>query len=121
MSQRLQSEEQIKQQKKATVQRKARSVRRAAVKVNRERIEMRVDPDIKKMAERASATLGFASLTEYVANLIRENAPKVLAHDATIQLANAQFDHFLQICNDTERKPSKRILDAAKRLDDEGY
>ncbi len=87
----------------------------------RERIEMRVDADVKKLAERASAALGCATLTEYITSLIRENAPVILQHEATIQLTNAQFDNFMAICEDTERKPSARIMDAVKRLDAEGY
>jgi len=87
----------------------------------RERIEMRVSTDIKQMAERASAALGCASLTEYITRLISENAPKILQREASIQLTNDQFDNFLAICNDTERKPSSRIKEAAKRLDTEGY
>ncbi|MCG7871020.1 MAG: DUF1778 domain-containing protein [Candidatus Thiodiazotropha lotti] len=87
----------------------------------RERIEMRVDAEIKQLAERASAALGCASLTEYITGLIRDNAPETLQHEATIQLTNTQFDHFIDVCNDLERKPSDRILDAAKCLDAEGF
>lgn len=88
---------------------------------HRERMEMRVDPDIKRLAERASAVLGCASLTEFVSTLIRENAPKILQQQTAIEVTNAQFDRFMAICSDTERKPSARILEAAKRLDAEGY
>jgi uncharacterized protein (DUF1778 family) len=84
-------------------------------------MEMRVDPEIKRLAERASAALGCASVTEFVSALIRENAPKILQQQSAIDLTNAQFDRFMAICNDTERKPSDRILKAAKRLDEEGY
>ena len=47
-------------------------------KARKKRIEMRVDADTKNMAERASAALGYASLTEYLTRLIREDAPMVL-------------------------------------------
>ncbi len=89
--------------------------------VQRERIEMRVDAEIKQLAERASVALGCSSLTEYITGLIRENAPKTLQHEASIQLTNAQFDRFINACNDLERKPSQKILEAAKRLDSEGF
>jgi len=89
--------------------------------VQRERIEMRVDPEIKSMAERASAALGCASLTEYMVRLIRDNAPKTLEQETTIRLTNAQFDHFLKTCHDLNRQPSDKIMKAAKRLDAEGY
>lgn len=87
----------------------------------RERIEMRVDADVKQLAERASAVLGCASLTEFITRLIRDNAPEILQHESSIQLTNAQFDNFMAICQDTERKPSTRLVDAAKRLDTEGF
>jgi uncharacterized protein (DUF1778 family) len=87
----------------------------------RERIEMRVDADIKQLAERASAALGCASLTEFITSLIQDHAPKILQKEASIKLTNAQFDNFIAICNDAERKPSTRIIEAAKRLDDEGF
>jgi uncharacterized protein (DUF1778 family) len=52
--------------------------------------------------------------------LIRDNAPRILEQETSIQLTNAQFDHFVAVCDDTARKPSERILKAAKRLDAEG-
>ena len=87
----------------------------------RERIEMRVDAEIKQLAERAAAALGCASLTEYITGLIRDNAPNTLRKESTIQVTNDQFDHFIAVCDDLERKPGDKILDAAKRLDTEGY
>jgi uncharacterized protein (DUF1778 family) len=87
----------------------------------RERIDMRVDEETKQMAERAAAALGCASLTEFITRLIRENAPAILERQASIQLTNEQFDHFMAVCQDETRKPGARILAAAKRLDDEGF
>lgn len=85
------------------------------------RIEMRVDDDTKKMAERASAAMGCASLTDFVTQLIREHAPRILEAQTTIQATNAQFDTFMAACQDNSLKPSSRILEAAKRLDGEGF
>lgn len=82
---------------------------------------MRVDTETKSMAERASAALGCASLTEYMVRLIRDNAPKVLEQETTIQLTNTQFDYFIDACNDANRVPSERIIEAAQRLDSEGF
>ena len=89
--------------------------------VSRERIEMRVDTETKTLAERASAAMGCASLTEFMVRLIREHAPGILQHETSIQLANTQFDAFMAACSDPERKPGTRILKAAKRLDEEGF
>ncbi len=83
-----------------------------------QRLEMRDDKDIKKMAERASAALG-CNVTEYVTRLILENAPKVLEEQSRIELTNQQFERFLTICD--QGKPlSPRIRKAAERLDEEG-
>lgn len=87
----------------------------------RDRIEMRVSPEVKNLAERASAAMGCGSLTEFMTRLIREHAPDILAKQTTIELTNAQFDNFLAVCNDQTLKPSKTLMDAAKRLDKEGY
>jgi uncharacterized protein (DUF1778 family) len=89
--------------------------------IPRERIEMRVDPETKSLAERASAALGCASLTEFVVRLIRENAPRILQNESSILLTNAQFDRFMSLCDDLERRPSERLMQAARRLDTEGF
>jgi uncharacterized protein (DUF1778 family) len=88
--------------------------------IPRERLDMRIDAETKSMAERAAAALGCASLTEFMVRLIRENAPKILEHEAKIQLTNAQFDRFLEVCDDVRRGPSPRLRQAARRLDTEG-
>ncbi|MFT4927856.1 MAG: hypothetical protein ACI8WB_003970 [Phenylobacterium sp.] len=84
-----------------------------------ERIEARFLPEIKQLAERAALVSGI-TLTDYLARLVREDAPKTLKSYTEIQLTNQQFDDFIAIC-DTEQTPSKEILDAAKRLDTEGF
>ena len=88
--------------------------------ITRERIEMRVDNETKRMAERAAAALGCSSLTEYITRLIRDNAPQILQDETTIKLTGAQFDKFMAVCNDTTLKPSDKLVTAAKRLDKEG-
>ena len=90
----------------------------ASISSNNQRIEMRVDLETKQMAERASAALGCSSLTEYITRLIRENSPRIIQQQTDIKLSIQQFEHFIEVCEDTSLKPSKRILAAAKRLDD---
>ncbi|MDZ7662068.1 DUF1778 domain-containing protein [Thiohalophilus sp.] len=86
-----------------------------------ERIEMRVEAELKTLAERATAVSGYASMTDYIVSLIRENAPKTLEQHSVMTIPNTDFDRFMAICNETEQRPSTRIMQAAKRLDDEGY
>lgn len=89
--------------------------------ISRERIEMRVDNETKRLAERAAAALGCSSLTEFITRLIRDNAPDILKNETTIKLTNEQFEHFLSVCNDSTLKSSEELISAAKRLDKEGY
>ncbi len=84
-----------------------------------ERIEARFLPEIKQLAERAALVRGI-TLTDYLARLVRKDAPKTLKAYSEIQLTNQQFDDFITIC-EAEHKPSQAIMDAAKRLDKEGF
>lgn len=84
-----------------------------------ERVEARFLPEIKQLAERAALANGM-TLTDYLAKLVREDAPKTLSAYSEIQLTNQQFDQFMHSCQATQ-KPSKAILEAAKRLDEEGF
>lgn len=86
-----------------------------------ERIEMRVNTETKLLAERASAALGCASVTEYLTRLIHDSAPQVLEQQTAIHLSNEQFDRFIAACQGKGGRPSPRILKAAKRLDKEGF
>lgn len=84
-----------------------------------ERIEARFPADLKSLAERAALASGY-TLTDYLANLVRNDAPKRLKAQSEIVLTNKQFDHFIEICESTPA-PSEKILDAARRLDEEGF
>lgn len=84
-----------------------------------ERVEARFSPAIKALAERAALASGY-SLTDYLANLVQQDAPKRLRAKSEIELSNQQFDHFIKVCEEAS-VPSKQILDAAKKLDQEGF
>lgn len=84
-----------------------------------ERVEARFMPDVKLLAERAAVASG-VSLTDYLAKLVREDAPKTLKAHTEIQLTNQQFDHFIKIC-EAEHEPGQVIKNAARRLDEEGF
>lgn len=87
---------------------------------NNQRIELRVDPETKQIAERAAAALGCSSLTEYITRLILEKSPQIIKKQIEIKLSNQQFDQFIKACEDSSLKPSPEILAAAKLLDTEG-
>lgn len=84
-----------------------------------QRIDMRVNEQVKQLAERAASTLG-CTVTEYLVRLIQQDAPKVLKGETEMVLSNAQFDRFALLCQQT-KAPSPRILKAAQRLDNDGF
>ena len=87
--------------------------------VHYERLEAKLRPETKRLAERA-ALVSEISLTDYIVKLIREDAPKTLKTHTEIKLKNEQFDKFMTLC-DSNRKPSDEIKKAAKLLDEEGF
>ena len=84
-----------------------------------ERVEARFPAELKALAERAALASGY-TLTDYLALLIRNDAPKRLKAQQEIELTNKRFDHFMEVC-EAARSPSKEILDAVRKLDKEGF
>lgn len=87
--------------------------------VKTERIEARFLPEIKQMAERAALASG-TTLTDYLARLVREDAPKTLKAYSELKLSNQEFDRFVEIC-EQEHELGARLKQAAQRLDKEGF
>ncbi len=75
------------------------------------RLDMRLNKEIKEKAEKASALLGIKSLTEYVVNLINNDATEVIAQHESITIENDLFDQFMQSCERIE-KPNQNLIDA---------
>lgn len=93
----------------------------SSLSTHNQRLDMRIDLETKQMAERASVALGCSSLTEYITRLIRDNSPSIIQQQTEITLSNQQFDQFITLCEDEAIKPSQSLLDAAQKLDKEGY
>lgn len=87
--------------------------------VRYERLEAKIRPETKQLAERA-AMASELSLTDYLVKLIMEDAPKTLQAHTEIKLKNEQFDAFIAICN-SDRELSQEIKKAANLLDKEGF
>ena len=79
--------------------------------MNTARLDMRLDQEIKTKAEKASALLGLKSLTEYVVNLINDDATKVIAQYESMTLENDLFDQFIESCKKAE-EPNQNLVDA---------
>tara|TARA_Y100001949_G_scaffold161308_1_gene153483 strand:+ start:815 stop:1084 length:270 start_codon:yes stop_codon:yes gene_type:complete len=84
-----------------------------------ERIEARFSPELKALAKRAALASGQA-LTDYLATLVKTDAPNHLKAASEISLTNQQFDAFITAC-DNAAAPSKKLLDAAQKLDSQGF
>lgn len=89
------------------------------MKIKSERIAIRFPPELKILAERAALASGY-TLTAYLAELVRNDAPERLKLQGEMRLANERFDQFIQAC-ERANSPGKTILDAAGRLDREGF
>ena len=76
------------------------------------RLDMRLSPDIKAKAEKASALLGVKSLTEYIVKLIDENSTKVIRQYESMTIENDIFDNFIEVCEKLQT-PNKKLADAA--------
>lgn len=83
------------------------------------RLDMRLSPDIKAKAEKASALLGVRSLTEYIVRLIDENSTKVIQQYESMTLKNDIFDNFIKICEEVHA-PNKKLSDAAALAKEQG-
>ena len=90
-----------------------------SAKSHYERLEAKIQPETKRLAERAAAISG-VTLTDYLVRLIKEDAPKTLKIHAEINLTNEQFDKFSALCN-SDRELSKELKKAVKLLDGEGF
>ena len=75
------------------------------------RLDMRLSKDIKAKAEKASALLGVKSLTEYVVNLINNDATEVIAQHESMTVKNDLFDQFMESCEKIEN-PNQNLIDA---------
>ena len=75
------------------------------------RLDMRLNKEIKEKAEKASALLGLKSLTEYVVNLINDDATQVIAQYESMTVENDLFDEFMTTCEKIHT-PNKALKDA---------
>ena len=75
------------------------------------RLEIRINKEVKAKAEKASALLGYNNLTEYVTNLIEENASQVIKQHESITVETDIFERFMDSCSKVT-SPNKAFQDA---------
>ena len=83
------------------------------------RLDMRLNSRVKSMAERASALLGKASLTDYVVSLVEADAQRVIDSYANMAVEDNLFDAFMDACENV-RQPNKALLDAVAYTREQG-
>lgn len=83
------------------------------------RIHIRIDSEIKAMAEKAAALLGTNSLSEYIAQLIEKDARRVILEHESIVAKDDVFDCFMGACEVAE-KPGQRLREARDTAKERG-
>lgn len=86
------------------------------------RLDMKIDKETKLLAERAAAASG-QSLSSYIYNLIRKDAPQILEEQQKIILTNLQYEEFIRACNieATDDWPlSDKLIAVGRAMDQEG-
>ncbi|HKA18423.1 MAG TPA: DUF1778 domain-containing protein [Blastocatellia bacterium] len=90
----------------------ARQTKRATSR-KPDRMNFRLDPEIKERVARAAAITG-QGLTDFAVSTLSEKADEIIARHDTLLLDRDEFKFFLEVL-DHARAPSKRSLAAAKR------
>ena len=75
------------------------------------RLSIRIDDEIKAVAEKAAALLGTKSLSEYIFRLIEKDARRVIREHESIVVKADVFDRFMSACEAAE-SPNKKLREA---------
>jgi uncharacterized protein (DUF1778 family) len=78
------------------------------------RLDFRLTSDVKATIEKAAAASG-QSVTDFAVSTLYERAKKVLEEESVRRLSNRDRDIFLQMLDDTNRKPNVALRRAAAR------
>lgn len=80
---------------------------------NKDRMNFRLDPEIKERVARAAAITG-QGLTDFAVSALSERANEVLARHESLLLTSEDYEFFLGAL-DVDREPSERSRTAAER------
>jgi uncharacterized protein (DUF1778 family) len=80
---------------------------------NKDRLNFRLDPEIKARVVRAAAITG-QEVTDFAVATLNEKASEILERHGSLTLNSEDYQFFLNALTDN-RKPSKRSSDAARR------
>jgi uncharacterized protein (DUF1778 family) len=80
---------------------------------NKDRLNFRLDPEIKARVVRAAAITG-QEVTDFAVSTLNEKATEILERHDSLTLSSDDHEFFLKALSQG-RKPSKRSRDAARR------
>jgi len=80
---------------------------------NKDRLNFRLDPEIKARVVRAAAITG-QEVTDFAVSTLNEKATEILERHDRLTLNSDDYEFFLKALSQ-DRKPSKRSRDAARR------
>jgi uncharacterized protein (DUF1778 family) len=78
------------------------------------RLDFRLTSDVKSTIEQAAAANG-QSVTDFAVSTLYARAKRVLEEESIRTLSNRDRDIFLQMLDDTNRKPNQALRRAATR------
>lgn len=84
------------------------------------RIEVRTEDEVKSTIERAAAIQGL-SITDFVLNIAKSRADKVIAKYERMTLEDDAFDQFFTACLESDNTPNQALQDAAEFAKKQGF
>ncbi len=79
-----------------------------------QRLDLRIQGEMKKLIERAAALSG-ETLSTFVLSSTLRRARKVLSEAEVIDLSNEGRDRFLAVLDDVDARPNAALMKAAER------
>ncbi|GAB5497762.1 MAG: hypothetical protein PsegKO_00730 [Pseudohongiellaceae bacterium] len=80
------------------------------------RFDFRLDAEVKRKVEKASALTGASTVTEYVIKVIEADATRVIEQHQSMVIEFDLFDRFMTAC-DKAAGPNKALRDAKSYAD----
>ncbi len=81
---------------------------------NDARLNFRLPAELKAVIEEAAAALG-QSVSDFAVSTLVQTARTVIHQRSVTELTNRDRDRFLALLDDTDAKPNKALVNAAKR------
>ena len=84
------------------------------------RIDIRLDENIKRDAEKAAAFSNSKNLTEYIVKLIERESKEVIKRNEVTTLEDDVFDRFMK-ASENPPEPNQKLKDLVKFAESKGF